>query len=77
MSENCEGCAVSDCTYNVMKQLVKLNQLLSNIDGYIKDARKDGHEECAKALEQLRADSRKNAEKLKAAVENTAKNGSL
>ena len=68
---------VSDCSYNLMKQLVKLNQLLGNIDGYIEDAKKDGHEECQKVLEQLKTDTKKNAENLKTLLEDKAKSGSL
>ncbi|MBD3312426.1 hypothetical protein GF352_03170 [archaeon] len=58
-------CSVGDCSYNVMKQLVKLNQLLYNIDSYIKDAKRKKHADCVKAFKELKKDTMKNAEALK------------
>tara|TARA_Y100000296_G_scaffold56517_1_gene64845 strand:+ start:232 stop:456 length:225 start_codon:yes stop_codon:yes gene_type:complete len=70
-------CVVCDCNYNVMKQLVKLNQVLWNIDKYIKDAKKSKHKECVKAFTTLRKDCIKNATNLKKLVVMKAKKGKL
>jgi len=71
------ACVTCDCNYNVLKQFVKLNQLLWNVDDYIKDAKKAGHKDCQKTLEQLKNDSAKNASRLKKLVLEKARKGKL
>lgn len=75
MAKKCMVCG--DCDYNVLKQLVKLNQLLWNINGYIADAKTSKHKTCQAVFEQLRDDAEKNAEALKEIVIKKAKKGML
>ena len=70
-------CNVCDCDYNVMKQLVKLNQFLWNVEGYIEDAKKEGHEECVAAFEEMKKDAEKNADKLKMIITSLCKEDKL
>lgn len=70
MPKKCVVC--SDCSYNVMKQLVKMNEVLWHIDGYIKDARKARHKECLMVFEQIKKDNIKNATALRALLESKA-----
>jgi hypothetical protein len=60
--------AVDDCYYNVHKQLVKRLQFLWNLDGYIKDAKKDGHADCAKMWEEVAKNEMKNVRLLQNSV---------
>lgn len=39
---------MSNCQYNLTKQLEKKMQFLWNVSGYIEDAEKEGNVECAK-----------------------------
>jgi len=66
-------CNIKNCDYNIMKQLVKLNQFLWNVEGYIEDAKKDGHDDCVAAFEEMKADAIKNSEKLKTIIANMYK----
>lgn len=47
------------------KQLEKKLEFLWHVDGYIKDAEKDGNQECAKVFKQIKADEEKHAKMLK------------
>jgi hypothetical protein len=70
MPKKCVVC--SDCSYNVMKQLVKMNEVLWHIDGYIKDSKKAKHKECQKVFEQIKKDNIKNATSLRKLLEGKA-----
>ena len=61
-------CNLSDCDYNALKQLVKMNQLLWSIDTFIKDAKKAKRPETVKAFEIIKKDTIKHAELLKKIV---------
>ncbi|HEX9677583.1 ferritin-like domain-containing protein [Nitrososphaera sp.] len=56
---------LSDCQYNIVKQLEKELQFLWCVDGYIKDAEKEGDSKCAEAFRQIKADEEKHAKMLK------------
>ncbi len=56
---------MTDCQYNMAKQLEKKLEFLWHVDGYIKDAEKDGDQECAKVFKQIKADEEKHAKMLK------------
>ncbi|MBR9682751.1 MAG: hypothetical protein GOV02_03685 [Candidatus Aenigmarchaeota archaeon] len=71
MMEN--KCNVCNCDYNIMKQLVKLNQFLWNVEGYIKDAKAEGHDDCVATFEEMKSDALKNSEKLKNIITNICK----
>lgn len=70
MAKKCVVC--TDCSYNVMKQLVKMNELLWHIDGYIKDSKRAKHKECQAVFEQIMDDNIKNANALKELLEGKA-----
>lgn len=61
--------AMSDCTYNVHKQLVKRMQFLYHADRYLKDAKKDGHAKCAAMWTKILANEKKNVDMLQEAVD--------
>jgi hypothetical protein len=56
---------LSNCQYNMTKQLEKKLQFLWNVDGYIKDAESEGNAQCAKVLKEIKADEEKHARMLK------------
>lgn len=56
---------LSDCQYNIVKQLEKELRFLWNVDGYIMDAEKEGNSKCAEAFRQIKADEEKHAKMLK------------
>lgn len=56
---------MSNCQYNVTKQLEKKLQFLWNVAGYIADAEKEGNVECAKLFREIRADEECHAKALK------------
>ena len=56
---------MTGCQYNLAKQLEKKLEFLWHVDGYIKDAEKDGNQECAKVFKQIKADEEKHAKMLK------------
>lgn len=62
------SCNLSDCDYNVLKQLVKMNQLLWCIDTFIKDAKKAKRPEVVEAFEKIKKDTKKHADMLKKIV---------
>jgi pyruvate-formate lyase-activating enzyme len=71
MANKCVTCG--DCSYNIMKQLVKTNELLWNIDGYIKDAKKAKHKKCQQVMEQIKKDNMKNARALNDLIKELAR----
>lgn len=56
---------LTDCQYNIAKQLEKKLEFLWHVDGYIKDAEKEGNLECAKVFKEIKADEEKHAKMLK------------
>lgn len=56
---------LSNCQYNIIKQLEKKTQLLWSIDGYIKDAEAEGNSKCAEVFRQIKADEERHAKMLK------------
>lgn len=56
---------MTDSQYNMAKQLEKKLEFLWHVDGYIKDAEKDGNQECARVFKQIKADEEKHAKMLK------------
>jgi bacterioferritin (cytochrome b1) len=56
---------LSNCQYNMTKQLEKTLQFLWNVDGYIRDAEKEGNTQCAKVLKEIKADEERHAQMLK------------
>lgn len=56
---------LSDCQYNIVKQLEKELQFLWSVDGYIRDAEKEGNTKCAEAFRQIKADEERHAKTLK------------
>jgi rubrerythrin len=62
---------LSDCQYNIVKQLEKELQFLWCVDGYIKDAEKEGNSKCAQAFRQIKEDEEKHAKMLKELLSST------
>ncbi len=67
--------AISNCNFDCAKQLVKTAKFLWAVEGYIRDARKEGHKECAKMWEKIKKDEMKHAEMLRKNIEHKAKIG--
>ncbi len=60
---------MSNCSYNVHKQLVKRMQFLYHAERYVKESEKDAHAECAKMWKEIVANERKNVVLLQQAVD--------
>ena len=56
---------LSDCQYNIVKQLEKELQFLWNVDRYIKDAEKEANSKAAEVFRQMKMDEEKHAKILK------------
>jgi rubrerythrin len=56
---------LTNCQYNITKQLEKKLEFLWHVDGYIKDAEKEGNQECLKAFKEIRADEERHTKMLK------------
>jgi rubrerythrin len=56
---------LSNCQYNIIKQLEKKMQFLWCVDGYISDAEKEGNSKCAETFRQIKADEERHARMLK------------
>jgi hypothetical protein len=65
---------MSNCGYNVHKQLVKRLQFVWHSERYIKEAKKDGHAKCAVMWGQIVANEKKNIALLQAAVKRDREN---
>lgn len=72
-TKTCEN----DCSYNCIKQLTKKLKFLWNVDGYIKDAKKCGHKDCAKTFEIIKKDEQKHSEMIKKLIVEKARKGEL
>lgn len=60
---------MSNCSYNVHKQLVKRLQFVWHSQRYIREARRDGHAKCATMWNQIVANEKRNIALLQQAVE--------
>lgn len=56
---------LTNTEYNVSKQLDKGLEFLWHVDGYIKDAEKDGDRQAADAFKKIKADEEEHAKMLK------------
>jgi rubrerythrin len=56
---------LSDCQYNIVKQLEKKMQFLWGVDGYINDAEKEGNKKCVETFRKIKADEERHAGMLK------------
>jgi rubrerythrin len=56
---------MSNCQYNIVKQLEKKSQLLWSIDGYIQDAEAENNSKCAEVFRQIKTDEERHAKLLK------------
>ena len=65
---------MSNCSYNVHKQLVKRMQFLYHADRYAKESQKDGHSKCATMWKEIVANERKNVALLQQAVDRDREN---
>ncbi|MCL5430392.1 MAG: hypothetical protein M1504_02860 [Candidatus Marsarchaeota archaeon] len=59
---------MSNCSYNVHKQLVKRMQFLWHAERYIKESQKDGHAKCAAMWKRIVANEHENVRLLQEAV---------
>lgn len=59
---------LSDCQYDITKQLVKISEFLYHVDRYLKDAEKEGDQDCIKVFSELKADMEKHANNLKTLI---------
>ena len=64
---------MSDCEYNVHKQLVKRLQFLWHVEHYAEDAAESGHSVCAEMWKEIEKNERKNVALLKGAVARDSK----
>lgn len=60
---------MSNCSYNVHRQLIKRLQFLHHAKRYIEESKKDGHVHCATMWVQIMENERKNVEMLQDAVD--------
>ena len=65
---------MSNCSYNVHKQLVKRLQFVWHAERYLKEAEKDGHTKCAAMWNQIVANEKKNITLLQDAVRRDGEN---
>jgi bacterioferritin (cytochrome b1) len=68
---------LTNCNYNLTKQLEKKLQFLWSVDGYIKDAEKEGNSGCAEIFRKIKADEERHAEMLKQEIARLAKVGTF
>ena len=65
MQEEGKSAIMTDTEYNLHKQLAEELAFLWHVEGYIKDAEKDGNRQAADAFKQLKTDEEKHAKLLK------------
>jgi rubrerythrin len=56
---------LSNCQYNIAKQLEKKLEFLWHVNGYIKDAEMRGNQECLRVFKEIKADEEHHAKMLK------------
>lgn len=66
---------ISDCEYNVHKQLVKRLQFLHHAERYIKESERDGHAQCAAMWRQMIEDERRQVDALQEALKRDSASG--
>jgi rubrerythrin len=60
---------LTDCQYNIAKQLEKKLEFLWHVDSYIKDAAKDGNHECLGVFKEIKSDEERHAKMLKGSLQ--------
>lgn len=60
---------MSNCSYNVHKQLVKRLQFIHHARRYVEESKKDGHLHCAAMWSKIVENEKKNVEMLQEAVD--------
>ncbi len=65
MRKEMQRTQLSNCNYNLTKQLEKKLQFLWAIDNYIKDAENEGKSKCAEIFRTIKADEERHVEMLK------------
>ncbi len=66
---------LSNCNYNLTKQLDKKLQFLWAVDGYIKDAENEGNSKCAEIFRKIKTDEENHVEILKQEIAHLSKEG--
>lgn len=56
---------LTDCQYNIAKQLEKKLEFTWHAEGYIKDAEREGNQKCADVFRQIKSDEERHARMLK------------
>lgn len=65
---------MSNCAYNVHKQLIKRMQFVFHAERYVKESEKDGHAECAKMWKDIVGNEKKSIALLQRAVDRDRQN---
>lgn len=60
-----QGQILTDCQYNIAKQLEKKLEFIWHAEGYIKDAERESNQKCAEIFRQIKADEERHAIMLK------------
>ena len=66
---------LSNCNYNLMKQLDKKLQFLWAVDSYTKDAENEGNSKCTELFRKIKADEERHVEMLKQEITRLTKEG--
>jgi bacterioferritin (cytochrome b1) len=66
---------LSNCNYNLTKQLEKKSQFLWIVDSYIKDAENEGNSQCAEIFRKIKADEERHVEMLKQEIARLSREG--
>ncbi|MEM2759616.1 MAG: hypothetical protein QXU32_06795 [Nitrososphaerales archaeon] len=66
---------LSNCCYNLTKQLEKKSQFLWVVDNYIKDAENEGNSKCVEIFRKIKADEEKHVEMLKEEIARLSREG--
>lgn len=66
---------LSNCNYNLTKQLDKKLQFLWAVDSYIKDAENEGNSKCAEIFRKIKVDEEKHVEILKQEIARLSREG--
>lgn len=66
---------LSNCNYNLTKQLDKKLQFLWAVDSYIKDAENEGNSKCTEIFSKIKADEERHVDMLKQEIARLSKEG--
>ena len=66
---------LSNCNYNLTKQLEKKLEFLWVVDNYIKDAENEGNSKCAELFRKIKIDEEKHVQMLKEEIARLAREG--